>query len=57
MAFEEGDKGFMEVGKLGDLIVLADDPTAVASEAIADISVEMTIVGGEIVHSRQRSEV
>ena len=41
MAFEEGDKGSMEVGKLGDLVVLADDPTAVAPEAIADIPVEI----------------
>ncbi len=52
IAFEERDKGSIEVGKLGDLVVLDDDPHAVAPDAIADISVEMTIVGGEIVYSR-----
>jgi len=31
--------------------VLADDPTVIAPHAIADIPVEMTIVGGEVVYS------
>jgi predicted amidohydrolase YtcJ len=52
LAFEEGDKGSLQVGKLGDLVVLADDPTAVAPDAIADIAVEMTVIGGEIVFSK-----
>lgn len=52
LVFEEGDKGSIEVGKLGDLVVLGDDPNSVVPEAIADISVEMTIVGGEIVYIR-----
>jgi predicted amidohydrolase YtcJ len=47
LSFEEGDKGSIEVGKLGDLVALADDPRAVAPEAIADVVVEMTVVGGE----------
>jgi predicted amidohydrolase YtcJ len=52
LAFEEEEKGSIQVNKLGDLVVLGDDPTAVAPAAIADIPVEMTIVGGEIVYSR-----
>jgi predicted amidohydrolase YtcJ len=52
LAFEEADKGSIEVGKLGDLVVLADDPRTVAPEAIADIPVEMTVVGGKVVYSR-----
>jgi len=52
IAFQEADRGSLEVGKLGDLVVLADDPRTVAPEAIADIPVEMTVVGGEIVYSR-----
>ncbi len=49
-SFEEGVKGSIEVGKLADLVMLAEDPTAVEAEAIIDIPVEMTMVGGEIVH-------
>jgi predicted amidohydrolase YtcJ len=49
LAFEEKEKGSLQVGKLGDLVVLADDPTSVTPETIADIAVEMTVVGGEIV--------
>jgi hypothetical protein len=52
LAFEEEEKGSIQVNKLGDLVVLGDDPRAVAPAAIADIPVEMTIVGGEIVYSR-----
>jgi predicted amidohydrolase YtcJ len=50
LAFEEREKGSLEIGKLGDLVVLAEDPTHVAPETIADITVEMTVVGGEIVY-------
>ena len=49
-SFEEGVKGSIEAGKLADLVVLAEDPTAVEPETIMDIPVEMTMVGGEIVH-------
>jgi len=52
LAFEERDKGSLEAGKLGDLVVLSDDPMSAASETIADIAVEMTVVGGEIVYSK-----
>jgi predicted amidohydrolase YtcJ len=39
-------------GKLADLVVLSEDPTAVDPGRIKDIDVEMTIVGGEVVWSR-----
>jgi predicted amidohydrolase YtcJ len=53
LAFEEAEKGSIQVGKLGDLVVLAEDPTQVPPEAIADILVEMTILGGDIVCQAQ----
>lgn len=46
--FEESDKGTLQVGKLADIAVLAEDPFEVDPERIKDIQVEMTIVGGEI---------
>jgi predicted amidohydrolase YtcJ len=53
LAFDEHEKGCLQVGRLGDLVVLAEDPTQVTPEALADISLEMTVVGGEIVYSQE----
>jgi predicted amidohydrolase YtcJ len=50
LAFEETEKGSLEVGKLADLAVLEQDPTRVEREQIADIQVALTVVGGEIVY-------
>jgi predicted amidohydrolase YtcJ len=50
IAFEEHDKGSLEVGKLGDLVVLAQDPFEVDSSHIKDIPVEMTIIGGDVLY-------
>jgi hypothetical protein len=46
--FEDKIKGSIADGKLADLVVLAEDPTAVNPEKIKDISVEATMVGGEL---------
>jgi predicted amidohydrolase YtcJ len=48
VGFEENDKGTLEVGKLADIAVLAEDPFAIQPENIKDLKVEMTLVGGEI---------
>lgn len=52
IAFEEHEKGSLEVGKLGDFVVLAEDPFAVEEGRIKEISVEMTVLGGDIVYRR-----
>jgi hypothetical protein len=52
IAFEERDKGSLEVGKLGDLVVLAQDPFEAHPDRIKDIAVEMTVVGGKVVYRR-----
>ena len=49
-SFEEDTKGSITPGKLADLVVLSQDPTAVDPFAIKDIPVEMTMVGGEAVY-------
>jgi predicted amidohydrolase YtcJ len=51
-SFEEDIKGSIESGKLADLIILSQDPHEVSPEKIKDIEVEMTIVGGQIAHSK-----
>ncbi len=43
---EESSKGSIAVGKLADFVVLADDPHAVKPEAIKDIVIARTVVGG-----------
>ena len=48
VGFEENVKGTLEVGKLADIAVLADDPFAIAPEKIRELKVEMTVVGGEV---------
>src|SRR5205809_2351770 len=48
VGFEENDKGTLEVRKLADLAVLAEDPFEIQAERIKDLRVEMTIVGGEV---------
>ena len=51
MTFDEADRGSLEVGKLADMIVLAEDIFTVDPERIKDIGIEQTIVGGDVVHS------
>ncbi|WP_063713901.1 amidohydrolase [Amycolatopsis nigrescens] len=49
LAGEEDSKGSLEVGKLADLAVLSEDPTAVDLDRIRDLTVEATVSGGELV--------
>jgi predicted amidohydrolase YtcJ len=51
-SFEEDKKGSITVGKLADFVVLAADPTRMKPEAIKDILIEATVVGGRTVFSR-----
>jgi len=48
--FEEARKGSLEPGKLADLVVLSDDPFEIPVDALKDVQVQTTIVGGRVVH-------
>ena len=48
--FEEQDKGSLEPGKFADVAVLAANPLECDPEAIRDIGIRETIVGGETVY-------
>jgi hypothetical protein len=50
IAFQEEDRGSLEVGKLGDLVVLGADPFEIEPERLLEIPVEMTVIGGEVVY-------
>jgi len=52
-AFEENLKGTIEPGKLADLVVLSQDPLSVPPADLRDLSVEMTMVGGNVIFTRE----
>jgi predicted amidohydrolase YtcJ len=52
LTWSEGRRGSLEPGKDADLVVLGDDPLTCPEDAIKDLSVDVTIVAGRIVHDR-----
>jgi predicted amidohydrolase YtcJ len=51
--FDEDRLGSIEAEKLADMVVLSEDILTVPPEKIIDIPIDMTIVDGRIVHSRE----
>jgi len=51
-SFEEPRKGSLIRGKLADMALLSADPTAGDPEEIKDITVDLTMVGGQVVWER-----
>jgi predicted amidohydrolase YtcJ len=53
-AFEEKDRGSLEVGKLADLVVLSRDILAETErDHIADTEVLLTMVGGKVIYEKK----
>lgn len=52
-SFEENIKGSIEVGKLADLVVLNDSILNVSPDQIKDLKVEITMIDGEIIYSKE----
>ena len=50
-AFEDQDKGSLELGKLADITVLSKDILTIEPREILDTEVLYTVVGGEVVYS------
>ena len=51
-AFEEDIKGSIEVGKLADFTIIDKDIMTIDEDDILILNIEMTIIGGNIVYSR-----
>ncbi|MDD2484802.1 MAG: amidohydrolase [Eubacteriales bacterium] len=51
-SFEEKTKGSIECGKLADLVVLSEDITKLSSERIRELSVELTMLDGNIEYQK-----
>lgn len=49
-SFEEDQKGSIEVGKLADLVMLNGSILQINSENISDLSVQLTVIDGEVVY-------
>ena len=52
-AFEDDIKGSITVGKLADMVVHSDNLLTMDPDAIKDVKVTHTIVGGRLVYARQ----
>lgn len=52
-SFDEENRGSIEVGKLGDLVVLSDHLLTVPDERIREIQADITVVGGAVVYERR----
>ena len=48
--FSEGKKGSLEPGKFADLIVWHDDPWSLEPIDLMDATIDLTMIGGKIVH-------
>lgn len=52
-AFDEANRGTLEIGMLADFVILERDITTIAPELIRDVKVMRTVVGGRTVFERK----
>jgi predicted amidohydrolase YtcJ len=52
LTWSEDRRGSLQPGKDADLVVLGGDPLTCPEDALKDLSVDLTLVGGRVVHER-----
>ena len=52
--FQEKEKDALRPGKLADMVILSDSIFGLKPEAIRNVKVETTIVGGKVVYGLSR---
>lgn len=52
-SFEENRKGSLEIGKVGDLVVVEKGFMSFTADEVKDTEVDMTIIGGKVVYTRE----
>jgi predicted amidohydrolase YtcJ len=52
LSFDEKDRGSIETGKLGDLVVLDDHVMTCPAERLRSIQAAVTVIGGRVVYER-----
>jgi predicted amidohydrolase YtcJ len=55
VCLEEDRRGTLEPGKLADLVVLSDDARQLAPAKIRDLGIDLTMIGGRVMHVRSGS--
>jgi predicted amidohydrolase YtcJ len=55
-SFDEKDRGSIEVGKLGDFVILDDHLLTVPADRLRTIRAEVTVIGGTVVFERSKSD-
>jgi predicted amidohydrolase YtcJ len=54
LMLDEDERGALEAGRLADLIVLPENPLAIAEEALQRLEPDITIAGGRVVFEKAR---
>ncbi|MBI2462092.1 MAG: amidohydrolase family protein, partial [Candidatus Rokubacteria bacterium] len=52
LTWSEDRRGVLAPGYAADLVVLSDDPLTCPEDRIREIAVDLTVVGGRVVHER-----
>jgi predicted amidohydrolase YtcJ len=52
-SFDEANRGSIEVGKVGDFVVLDDHLLTCSDQRLRSIRADMTVIGGRIAHERR----
>lgn len=54
--FRDEEVGSLEPGKYADLIVLTGDPVTIDPEAIRELNVSLTVIGGQVAYCAADSQ-